>query len=714
MGINNLVRQQDQSDCGVSCLASIIRFHGGNSTLEHLRELSGTSKSGTTLLGLINAAKAEGFVAEGLQAESVENLRELTHPAILHVILENKLQHYVVFYGFTSTLRSKQQDTLIIGDPGKGIMKMSVEELNNIWSTKVLLKLEPTEKFQKSKKKIANRNKWVAHLIGEEIALLLVSLFLGILISLLGISTAILSQKLIDDILPKESTEKLVLSLVFVTLLLLARSGLGYMRGLFMVKQSQSFNNRIIQSFYNSLLLLPKSFFDNRRTGDIVSRMNDTRRIQSVISTIFGTIIMDLLVVMISFSFAFAYSFLIGIILISSLPVHFLILYSFNKPVVEAQRETMAGYAMAESNFIDSVQGVIDIKLLNKQTFFGKMNAIIYAEFQKKIAALAQVNIKFSLVSEVSGVFFMISIFAVASWLVISKEMKLGEMVAVISLAGSVLPSINRIVISNIQIQEAIVAFDRMFEFTSMKTEVALTNTKMKFSLSQLTVQDITFRFPGRRQVLNELSLQLYKGQITALMGESGHGKSTFLQVLQKFYEPESGLILADGIDLQSIDAAAWRSQIGSIQQEPKIFNGTLLYNISLSDSEEECRSAILFCKETGFDKYFTQFPHGYSTVIGEAGINLSGGQRQLVVFSRVLFRRPKLLLLDEATSAMDRSMENFILGLLEKDKKERITLLVTHRIKTTEQCDRILILENGSIINSGTPEELLKISELL
>ncbi len=734
--IKSFVLQQDQSDCGVACLASIIKFHQGESSLENLRKLSGTSKQGTTLLGLMQAAQAFGFAAEGLEADGIGNLQELDEPAILHVVVEGNLQHYLVFY----PQRSKDLQSTggyLIGDPAKGIVDMTGEELNKIWQSKALLKLVPTSKFEKKTETRNKKKEWIIGLIKEDFNVLLISLFLGIAISILGISTAIFSQKLIDDILPKENTQKLLLSLVLVTLLLLARSGLAYLRGLFMIRQGMDFNNRIIQRFYNNLLQLPKSFFDTRKTGEMIARMNDTRRIQSVLSVISGSMVIDFLLVVVSLGFVFAYSTTVGFIMLGSLPVYFVILLWFNKPIIRTQKEVMGGYAMAESNFVDTMQGVADIKLMSKQGFFEKINAAVYGTFQQKMADLGHLNIKFSWVSEVTGVVFMISVFGLSSWLVLNKELKLGEMVALLSMAGSVIPSVNRLVLANIQIQEALVAFNRMFEFTSMEKETTQDgekdNKENKKDIEtpgdevEVSLKNISFRFPGRKQILKDVSLHFKKGEIVALLGESGGGKSTLLQLIQKFYLPEVGSIETHWLkeensnpknegDIETLPlpsgeglgVRSWRKKIGSVPQDLKIFNGNLLYNITLSDQPGDYQKAVAFCEEKGFGKYFQEFSQGYLTLLGEEGVNLSGGQKQLVVLARALFREPQILLLDEATSAMDRNTENFFLALLQKAKSEMAILLVTHRIKTAQRCDRIYILEEGTIHSSGTPNELM------
>jgi ABC-type bacteriocin/lantibiotic exporter with double-glycine peptidase domain len=690
------VLQQDQSDCGVACLLTIINYHGGGGSLEQLRKLSGTSRQGTTLLGLYQAAQQLGFNAEGLEAESVSNLGELSEPAILHVLVEQRLQHYVVYFPEQS-LNGKIQ----IFDPARGMVTLTATSLNEIWQSKALLKLVPNGSFKKAIAQKAQKRTWLLELIKPDAPLLLISLVLGIAISVLGISTAIFSQKLIDDILPRENTEKLWLSLVLVALLLLARSGLGYLRGLFIIRQSMDFNNRIIQSFYNNLLGLPKVFFDTRKIGELIARMNDTRRIQTVLSVVAGSVVIDMLVVITSLTFLFAYSYVVGLFMLGCLPVYLLILYRFNKPIISAQKSAMAGYALTESNFVDTMQGVGEIKLTNRQSFFEKLNATIYGEFQSRISNLGKLQNRFGWVSEVTGVIFLITVFGVSSWLVLKKELLLGEMVALLGMAGGIVPSLNRLIISNIQVQEALVAFDRMFEFTSMDKE-PMEGLPLNQPVTNLNIKSLSFRFPGRRQILTDVSFAVSRGQMVAIKGESGGGKSTLMQIIQKFYSPESGQIEVNGTDLAGINTTVWRSVVGYVPQEVKIFNGNLAFNITLSDDLKEVEAAITFCRDFGFEKFFEAFPQSYLTLLGEEGVNISGGQKQLVALARTLYKRPQVLLLDEATSAMDRRTEQFVLDLLTKLKAEMAVIFVTHRNDTAAFCDQVYELRQGTLAKAG------------
>jgi ABC-type bacteriocin/lantibiotic exporter with double-glycine peptidase domain len=579
---NTFVLQHDRSDCGVACLASIIQYHGGEANIETLRKASGTSLRGTTLLGLMQGAQQHGMNAAGMEAECIENLRELKEPAILHVVVEEKLEHYVVYYPMKAgNLKSPTHH--IIGDPARGILEIDEYKLNKIWRRRALLTLSPTEKFKQKKIFNGEKRKWIISLINDDLPLLTVSLAIGVCIAVLGISTAIFSQKLIDDILPKGNSSKLILSLVFVTLLLAARGGLGFLRGFFVIRQGVNFNNRLTANFYANVLRLPKSFFDTRKTGEILTRMGDTKRIQTVVTALAGAVIIDFLFVLVCFAFVFRYSFYTGVITIMCVPAYAFVLLKFSKPIHAAQKNVMSSYALVESNFIDTIQGVAEIKLTGKEDFFEKQNASVFGRFLQNVANLGRLNLRFVLTSELIGVFFTMTMLGVAAWLVLDKQLKLGEMVALLSFIGGIIPSVNRLVGANVQIQEAKVAFDRMFEFASMEKEHDL-STDDRFSITEIKVADLSFRFPGRKAILKNISLEVKRGEILALVGESGEGKSTLIQLLQKFYVPETGRILIDGIDLELLRTRTWREQIAAVPAKKKGF-----LSISLNFHRHTC-----------------------------------------------------------------------------------------------------------------------------
>jgi len=705
------VRQQDQSDCGVACLASVIRYFGGETRLEKLREESGTTLSGTTLLGLFQSAPKFGLTAEAYEAD-IPNLKKQSDPCILHIVKENHLQHYVVCHGFYG-------DSFLISDPEDGVKKWSESELESVWKSKALLLLKKGEHFIKKKDSSKEKWRWIKHLAKEDMPILTVAATIGLFIAILGLSTAIFTQKLIDEFLPDEDSLKLFTGLVLLTILLLARNGLSWIRQLFLIRQSRDFNNRMIHSFYGSLLRLPIPFFMNRKTGDLIARMNDTRRLQSTITYLIGDVIIDLLLVLTATVFILYYSVPLGIFILLSIPVFFLLTWAYHTPIREGQKNVMKAHALNESNYIDTIQGIAVIKENNREKFFSSITKQVYGYFQGTIFDLGRIGIRFSFWADTANVLYISGVLGWGSVLVLNGDLLLGALIAVVQMSGQLLPSANRIALTNLQLQEARVAFDRMYEFTSLEPEYRLgaeEKSDARFEFDSLSVQKLTFRFPGRRQLLKDVSFQVKKGEIVGILGESGCGKTTILQILKRFNHEESGTILVNGaVQLSDIVIPWWRGIVSSIPQDIKIFNATLIQNICLDtlDSPKKNARVTAFCEETGLESFFTSFPQGYATLLGEEGVNISGGQKQLVALARALYQKPQLLLLDESTSAMDRETEQKVWTILNRLRDQMAIVLVTHRVQSMKHTDRIYILEDGRITKSGTPDDLLNSDNL-
>jgi ATP-binding cassette subfamily B protein len=414
------------------------------------------------------------------------------------------------------------------------------------------------------------------------------------------------------------------------------------------------------------------------------------------------------LVTIVSFGFLFYYSWQTGIIAFISLPFYFVLIYSFNKRIINAQKGVMQGYAFSESNYITSMQGIATIKNNNRQTTFQKINQLIYGNFQEKAFGLGKLNVRLSVFSGIFSVLFLMGILVYTSIQVYNITMQLGELIAILGIAGSLLPSVASLALITIPINEAKVAFNRMYEFASMdKEQIGITVIS---EFNSLEIKNLSFRFAGRSQLLKNINIKFNKKECIAIVGESGSGKSTLGQILQKFYAFENGTILVNNQNkLTELDTTSWRTILGVVPQEVTIFGVNVITNILLGQ-EDKIENIVKFCQDYGFETFINSLPQGYATILGEEGINLSGGQKQVIALMRALYKKPKMLLLDEFTSAMDRKTEQFVLNLLNKLKFELTIIFISHRLYSLPKiADRIYVLENGIITDFGNHKKLME-----
>jgi ATP-binding cassette subfamily B protein len=685
--------QHSEFSCGLACLAMLVKYHGGNVRQEDLRNISGTTLQGTTLLGLYQAAEKLHFTPEAYEADT-DSLKSLNSPVILHIIKDKRIEHYIVCFGF-------ENDKFIIGDPAENnITYLPESELNAIWQSKALLLLQPAAGFVKNSSEKKEKYNRLKSLVRDDYPLLSVAFVLGVIIAVLGLSSAVFSQKLIDDLIPSQNQGKIILGIVLFFLLLLARSGLDYLRSIFMLRQSRDMNNRLINSFFSKILYLPKTFFDSVKTGEIIARMNDSRRIQQTLLYVVGNVLIEILALVFSIVYLLFYSWKMALIASACIPFYAVLVILYNKKIVEGQRSVMVSYAATESRFIDFIQGVDDIKNANKQSAFVQTVGVLYGIYQELGYKLGMLGNRYGLFSQLISAGTSVSLIILGVSWILGGQLKLGELMAIMTIGNMIISSTASLSSVNIRLQEAGVAFDRFYEFAKAKPEFEIDDEKGEMQKvkkpedAHLQIKDLSFRFTGRKKLFEHISIEVKKSEIVTLFGEVGSGKSTLIQILQKHYFPESGEILFNGEPLSAYSIPQWREYIGIVNQHVKIFNGSAGENICLGNFMEEREKVATFCKEYGFDSFFDNLPQGLDTLLGEDGVNISGGQKQLLAFARALYHRPLLLLLDEPTSAMDTNTEQFVINLLQKYTKQFATLLVTHRQHLAKISNKVYCME--------------------
>ncbi|MCL2413336.1 MAG: peptidase domain-containing ABC transporter [Bacteroidales bacterium] len=687
--------QHGEFSCGLACLAMIVKYHGGFARQEDLRAISGTNLQGTTLLGLYQAAEKLNFKAEGCEAETAD-LKKLKTPVILHVIKQKRIEHYIVCFGF-------ENGKFTVADPAETrITQLTESELLEIWQSKTLLLLNPNENFVKQTAEKREKFRWFRDVVRDDYPLLTVAFILGTITAALGLASAIFSQRLIDNLLPSRDFEKIITGIFLYLFILLAAGGLNYIRSIFMLRQTRNINNRLIDRFFSKIFFLPKTFFDATKTGEIIARMNDSRRIQQTLSYIVGDVLIQVIILLLSIVYLWIYSWEMALIASLSLPLYAVLVALFNRKFVESQRNVMVSYAATESRLIDTLKGADEIKNLNKQTTFKQVIQLMYGIFQDCSYKLGLIANRFGLIAQIINVFISVGLIIVGVWFVLNDSLTLGQLMAVVTIGGMIINSTSSLSTVNIRLQEAGVAFDRFFEFVKTESEFETTEMAQEMSLNieniSLEINNLTFRFVGRSKLFDNVSLRVQTGEIVTLFGEVGSGKSTFIHILQKHYFAESGEILLNGKSYSDFSVPSWRNLMSVVSQQTKIFNATLGENICLGNSAEEAEQIVEFCREFGFDRFFNAFPQGLNTILGEDGINISGGQRQLVALARALYRQPKILLLDEPTAAMDTKTEKFVIDLLQNKKDRFATLMVTHRQYLAQISNKVYSLENGKV----------------
>lgn len=675
--------QKAIAECGIACLESVFKVHGFNPSREILIALTGTSRTGASLLGLSEASIKLGLSADGYEG-TINALKKLTTPSILHVVINSNQLHYVVCYGFNGT-------HFIIGDPGRGISEILPDDIDAIWQTKRLLVFTGTVERQKfdthNKKGLSKTKISIWELVKADSRLLITSSVIGLVVSILSLSLAYFSRYLLDDLLLNEGGQSKFLTALFVLLLtLLTKNTLTFIRELMFLHQSKNLSNRMNGFFYKKLLNLSLSYYQSMRTGDLVARLNDSVRIQNVVNYIFNSLVIDgfLFITIIVFVFLIAPWLSISFLVFSTL--FFLIAFFQTKKVMKAQRLVLESYALNESTYINTLQGIDTIKSHNQEDLFSKFTNDVHGFFQDNLFRFGKFKSNLNLVYAISGSLIVTLTIFFSCQMYFQNLLPLGTLVALLQVSLMISSPITNISLANFRIQEAKVAFERINEFVESQPEYEKENDLNQVTIGHfdsLIITHLYFKFPGTVKLIEDINLEIVRGDFVALIGSSGVGKSTFLKILQKFYDVHSGSIFVNGIEWNDLSVYHWRNVVGVVPQEITLFNTSIAGNIAIG--EPASLSEIeKFCVEVGLDEFFKSMFDGYNTIVGDSGINLSGGQKQLVGIARALYKRPQLLMLDEATSFLDEEKQVTVFGLLKKLNAENgMTIVyVTHDSK--------------------------------
>ena len=693
-----IIRQYDQIDCGPAALLSVLKYYGGNASLVTIRELCQTNVQGSTMLDIVSAAKSLGFDVFGASGE-YEDLMKEQMPCIAHVILETGLNHFIVIYKIDTK-------KVFVGDPGKGKYKLTRETFIDIWKQKAVVLLKPKESLYNYKP--PSWIEWITPYFKKQESWIYQSIFLGIVYTLLGLLTAIFVQWIIDRFIPNKEYTKILYTGLFLLLLLLIRALAGYFRQRFLIVLNKRINIHINSDFLSHLFRIPKTFFDTRKTGDITARINDSMKIQQTIFLITNSTIIDGLIIIGSFALIFHLAPILAWISFIVVPVYGLILASKTKKIKGEQNEVMKGYAKVESSYIDSLKGIDEIIGFNVSKSFTAFNKVLFQHFQAGVEKLGRTQANLSLSSELSGTILAITLLSFGAILVIRDKLLLGQMMAAYSLFANILSSVNRFIGANIELQGANIAAQRLRDILLVEKEKNTGQLAFKMK-SRLTVLNGAFSWPKSKELFRELNISLEKGRLISLWGRSGTGKSTLVKLIQRKYPLLQGQILVDETPAELFDLEDYRKAIAVVPQDIKLFNRTIIENITVGREIKSYDDIMQRMVRLGLDSFIPRFDQGLFTMLGEDSRKLSGGEMQMLALIRALYDYPEVVIIDEGFCAMDTEMENLIFNTLREYVIDHAVLIITHNLRTISKTDFVYILENGVIIESGNPANLMQ-----
>lgn len=707
------VKQHDIKDCGPACLSTICRNYGKKISIAKLRELTKTDNIGTSIYGLVDGARKIGLDAaplEGTQDELLEAIskNEINLPAIAHVIIDKHLEHYVVIHKIT---KSK----FIIADPSKGIVKYSYNDFFSIWTGHIVT-FSKTEEFEMTNETKGTLSRFFVLITTQKIQLF--SIFMiSIVITAISLTGAYAFKLVIDGIVLKDNNTSQLqaifnnIHIIGIALLSLytIQAAAQVFRSMLVAKLSNKLDTVVMLEYYNHVVSLPMKFFSTRKTGEILSRFSDASKIREAISNVALTVMIDFVLALAGGYLLFILSPVLLSISIVIIILYLLLVFCFNNPIKKINYETMENNAQLSSYLKESIDGIETVKAFNNENAVKTQTKTKLAKLFDKIY---KGSIIYSLQDSLSG-FIASAGAAIILWigiiLVQRGTITLGSLVTFQAMMTYFIDPMKNIIELQPTIQTAVVAADRLSDMLDVEIEEmsALTNQPYKFS-NRILFDNISFRYGNRKRVLNDIHIEIKRGERIALVGESGSGKTTLVKLLMNLYPPEKGTIYIDNADIQNISLKMIRRKIAYISQDIFLFSDTIKNNLKIGRKDISDKDILHVLKQSLADKFIEKQSLGLDTMLEENGNNLSGGEKQRLAIARALLRNPDILIMDEATSNLDSITEKMIDNTIFNLSNDITCIMIAHRLSTIMKCDKIYVMERGCIVETGTHQELL------
>jgi len=702
---NCFVKQHDATDCAAACLAMVCLYYGKETTITKLRDKMGTDLKGTNLIGLSSCADELGFVSQAVRVDKEGLKSKFQLPAIANIVTKEGFSHFVVLFKIT-------KNYVIVGDPGDSLKKERFEDFYERF-TGVLLLIKPTEDFStKDDKQNTIFHRYVK-ILKPQWKLFVYAIIASFIMTLLGIISSLVNNVIYDEVLPYSEFDALKMVLLVFLTISLVQILVSFLRQWMMIHLSLKIDIPLMLGYFKHIFRLPMKFFSTRKTGDITTRFSDAFTIKNIFTSIALSLIMDIsMAVFTGVILFFKNPRLFGILAVMTL-VSILLVFIFKQPYKRINEQQMQQSSILNSEIIEGLRGIETIKgnaneeseLENIEREYIKSLRISYKEGMLS-------NVQGTISGIISGAGNLILMY-VGIMSVLNADMTLGNYMAFMTLAGYFMNPIGNLVNLQLSIQEANISMKRLSEIMDYEQEVGNEENGRKYSDIETVTGDIklshvTFRYGNRKPVLRDFSINIPNGKKVALVGESGSGKSTVVKLLLKYWQPEEGEITIDGVDINEYSNDSLRRAISYVPQNVELFSKSIFENIragKMGASLEEVKKAA---KTADAHDFIKRLPMQYETFLEEAGNGLSGGEKQRIALARAFLKENMFYILDESTSNLDFATERVIFDAIYNKLKEKTMLIIAHRLAVVKNCDLIVLMGKGEIIEQGTHAELI------
>lgn len=705
--------QLDNRDCGPTCLRMICKYYGRDVSEQYMHKACYTKRTGTTMLGISDAAEELGFKTCGLKI----TINQLYYSNQLPCIIQWNQSHFIVVYKIT-------EEKVVVGDPAAGILTYPIKTFCKSWySTQnnrgenvgIVLFLEPQKDILDKKENNFSKNlqyKKMASYLGEQKKMMLQLLMSIIIAGFINLIFPFLTQSIVDIGIQNQDVRFVVVVLLCQLSLSMGSAVNSYVSSWYILHISSRISISLVNDFLGKLMRLPVAFFSKRMIGDLLQRINDFSRIENFLTTTTISILVAVLsfivygYVLLRFGIIFVIIFVIG----SMLYVCWIIAFLRKRKKIDYMR--FQENAENQSNVIHMINGMQEIKLNNCEDIqLNKWQAIQLKLYKINIQGLSLAQIQ-----SIGGMLIdntkNILITFWAAWSVMSGDITLGMMMAIQYLVGQLNGPLSQVISFIQSLQDTKISMERVNEINMNEDEDEHNKGKVDRIPHgmDIVINHVDFHYNGPRspKVLNDVNFVIKGGKITAIVGESGSGKTTLLKLILGFYEPSKGEIYIGNNNLKDIDKREWKKKCGVVMQNGYIFSEPIRNNIGLIDKDPDMDNVRESAQQACIHEFITSLPLQYDTVIGSDGNSLSMGQKQRILIARAIYKNAPYIFFDEATNSLDANNEKCIIQNLSSFYNGKTVLIIAHRMSTVINADNIIVMNKGHIIEQGTHNALI------